>query len=44
MGKIHSACNKLTKPADVNPIDHLHAKRLHERNFGLKNPPLIGRG
>ena len=37
MRNIHSACNKLTKPAAVDPADHMRAKRLHDRNFELKN-------
>jgi hypothetical protein len=43
MRNIHSACNKLTKPAAVDPIDHMHAKKLHDRNFELKNLPARGR-
>jgi hypothetical protein len=37
MRNIHSACNKLTKPAAVDPADHMRTKRLHDRNFELKN-------
>ena len=43
MGKIHSACNKLTKPAKVDVEDHMQAKRLHEKNFELKNLPARSR-
>lgn len=43
MENIHSACNKLTKPANVDLGDHMHAKGLQQRNFELKNLPPRGR-
>ena len=43
MENIHSACNKLTKPANVDLRDHMHAKGLQQRNFELKNLPPRGR-
>jgi hypothetical protein len=43
MENIHSACNKLTKPANVDLGDHMQAKGLQQRNFELKNLPPRGR-
>jgi hypothetical protein len=43
MENIHSACNKLAKPANVDLGDHMHAKGLQQRNFELKNLPPRGR-
>jgi hypothetical protein len=43
MQKIHSACNKLTKPAKVDVENHMQAKGLHEKNFELKNLPARSR-
>ncbi|WPX98885.1 hypothetical protein Megpolyxen_00737 [Candidatus Megaera polyxenophila] len=37
MQNIHSGCNKLTKPAKVDVEDYMQAKRLHKKNFELKN-------
>ncbi|MBN8523500.1 MAG: hypothetical protein J0M23_06580 [Rickettsiales bacterium] len=43
MENIHSACNKLTKPANVDLGDHMHAKGSQQRNFELKNLPARSR-
>lgn len=43
MENIHSACNKLTKPANVDLRDHMHAKGLQQRNFELKNLAALSR-
>lgn len=43
MENIHSACNKLTKPANLDLGDHMQAKGLQQRNFELKNLPPRGR-